>query len=404
MQQKIIRPHPKLHKLSHAYWGDTIGRPSSGFEIEELFKVIDSSTVEKYLIVEHPYHLDEYDGIPFDQYRFFQNYPNSILEYHDKIKSGQIRLIFLLQDWWCTLNHAEMKNYPNNEGVLKSLNLYKTIYHSLKDYNLLKNSRFVCAPSTEDVFQYVDWPIIQYNEPFMRYINIMTKVSFKEFSGFNKHFLWLNRRLRPHRLLALHQANKFNLLDNCILTALKWGYESQCDKQYHSQLLNYLPLHEIDLEFTNFKNAVVLGNDYNIETNEQDVPELSSIRSAANKCFVEIVSEFNCSNNKVFLTEKTARAIVNKKPFIIVGDKNSLAELRNNGYKTFDKFWDESYDQKENLLDRVNAIVEQMRNIVSNVNLKDNYSDEMKEILDHNYNTYYSEKTKLNKTYMEIFN
>lgn len=45
-----------------------------------------------------------------------------------------------------------------------------------------------------------------------------------------------------------------------------------------------------------------------------------------------------------FLTEKTYKCIKYAQPFVIVGTSGSLAQLRQDGYRTFDSVWDNSYD------------------------------------------------------------
>jgi hypothetical protein len=58
-----------------------------------------------------------------------------------------------------------------------------------------------------------------------------------------------------------------------------------------------------------------------------------------------------------FITEKTFKAILNKRPFILVGSPGTVQKLRDLGFKTFNDFWDESYDSIVNPSDRMQAIV-----------------------------------------------
>jgi hypothetical protein len=63
------------------------------------------------------------------------------------------------------------------------------------------------------------------------------------------------------------------------------------------------------------------------------------------KFFVEIISETYFNGNTFFVTEKTWRPILLKTPFIIQGSTGFLKNLKNMGFKTFDKWWDEGYDE-----------------------------------------------------------
>ena len=49
----------------------------------------------------------------------------------------------------------------------------------------------------------------------------------------------------------------------------------------------------------------------------------------------------------IFISEKTWKPIMVGHPFIMVGNKNNLKFLKDLGYKTFDKWIDESYDDIE---------------------------------------------------------
>jgi hypothetical protein len=60
--------------------------------------------------------------------------------------------------------------------------------------------------------------------------------------------------------------------------------------------------------------------------------------------FIDIVAETFVSGQTFFVTEKTVRPILLKKPFIIFGSQNYLEYLRQMGFRTFGDFWDETYD------------------------------------------------------------
>ena len=67
-----------------------------------------------------------------------------------------------------------------------------------------------------------------------------------------------------------------------------------------------------------------------------------------------------------FLTEKTWKAVKFGQPFVIVGPPNSLAALKDKGYKTFDHCIDNSYDKIQDNTDRWLSIVESLKSIVKN--------------------------------------
>lgn len=110
------------------------------------------------------------------------------------------------------------------------------------------------------------------------------------------------------------------------------------------------------------------------------------ITSHYQDCLVDIVSETHVSGNTYFITEKSTRPIWLKKPFVIFSAKNHLAYMRQQGFRTFGDFWDETYDGYEGrerylrILDLIDWIAGQSYN-----QLETMYWD-MQYTLDHNYN------------------
>ena len=52
-------------------------------------------------------------------------------------------------------------------------------------------------------------------------------------------------------------------------------------------------------------------------------------------------------NLNTHITEKTTRGIGTMMPFVLIGQPYTLKILKENGFKTFDEWWDESYDLEE---------------------------------------------------------
>jgi len=73
--------------------------------------------------------------------------------------------------------------------------------------------------------------------------------------------------------------------------------------------------------------------------------------------FVNLVNETHHPDNTVFITEKTYRSINYCRPFIINGDTGSLQYLKEMGFRTFDKFWDESYDTEKSDHKKISKII-----------------------------------------------
>ena len=106
-----------------------------------------------------------------------------------------------------------------------------------------------------------------------------------------------------------------------------------------------------------------------------------------NDSFVAIVSESRFAQPTANFSEKTLQVILNKKPFILLAPPFTLKYLKENfGFKTFDKFWDESYDEEVIHIERMKKIFSIIDDIQNKPisELQDIYM-QMKEIIDHNH-------------------
>ena len=81
--------------------------------------------------------------------------------------------------------------------------------------------------------------------------------------------------------------------------------------------------------------------------------------------FINLVNETHHPNNTVFVTEKTFRSIAHGKPFLINGDPCTLNYLKSVGFKTFEQWWDEKYDEIEDEWLRIEALLKIINNICS---------------------------------------
>lgn len=103
-----------------------------------------------------------------------------------------------------------------------------------------------------------------------------------------------------------------------------------------------------------------------------------------------------------FLTEKTFKVIYNLQPFIIVGAPGSLRRLQEIGFKTFDGFIDESYDEIYDDEKRMEAIITEMKRLCS-IDLKNWYHDQI-DILKFNQSQLIMDSSRINLLYHSILN
>ena len=252
------------------------------------------------------------------------------------------------------------------------------------------------------------------NEPEYYYTHYPAELPAKK----PKRFLFLNRRLRNHRSLTLAELihRKIDIDADFHMSFL--GSENKhisknADKE---TLFQSFAGNEDRYEYRTFDHiwnvfygkklpyAVSMDRDEWLAGSFLDrVTEMFPFRR---KSYVEIITEFTYKDDGlVCISEKLSQAILSKKPFIIVGDKNYLKVLKDLGFKTFNKRWSEKYDELEGR-DRILSIVDTIEQIQKETPIEtdelDNivYDDEMQSILDYNYMHY---KVIANKTYNRIF-
>ena len=113
--------------------------------------------------------------------------------------------------------------------------------------------------------------------------------------------------------------------------------------------------------------------------------------SAIVESFLHVVTETCFWDDRTHLTEKIFKPIVAQQPFILLGCTNNLKYLRSYGFKTFDAWWDEGYDQIQDPIKRLQAVV----NIIDDICKMSNEDLEamlrgMNRVLEHNYELFYS--------------
>jgi hypothetical protein len=73
--------------------------------------------------------------------------------------------------------------------------------------------------------------------------------------------------------------------------------------------------------------------------------------------FVYIITETVGDYPYPYFSEKTWKALVTGCPFMMVNARNSLAKLREFGFKTFSEWWSEEYDNKVTVADRIEGMI-----------------------------------------------
>jgi hypothetical protein len=226
---------------------------------------------------------------------------------------------------------------------------------------------------------------------------------FNYFSTSNKnnkklfHFLCFNLRVRPHRVCIFGelQTNP-KLLKKCVVslfgTTDKQPYNINSFYNIISSFLNDDYKHN-KLRLLEFYKNYDSTIDFIYDEGITPTTYYAINKEAHSNTFVNIVTETHTTPETIFLSEKIFKPIYSLQPFILIGSPNTLKKLKELGFKTFDKWWDESYDEEIDFTKRFEKIIDIME-IISEWSLDECYkiTQEMKTILNHNFDVLFKNK------------
>ena len=104
-----------------------------------------------------------------------------------------------------------------------------------------------------------------------------------------------------------------------------------------------------------------------------------------------VVTETVYFDSKLHLTEKIFKPIVAQRPFILVAAPGNLAYLKSYGFRTFDRWIDESYDAETDHYIRIEKITEEIAKLCAREPADlIMMHQEMQETLEYNFNHFYT--------------
>ena len=199
------------------------------------------------------------------------------------------------------------------------------------------------------------------------------------------YFLFKIRRPRDHRLVLLTRMANDGLLKkadwSCLNkiqydeSFLKWvteAYQFTFDGDKVKEIFNMTP-HRLETES---------GSNYH------DVSAWTDSHPEAYKnSYFYVCTETYVHGDYKSLTEKVFKPIVNFQPFLFVAYPGALKLLQDLGFKTFNGFIDESYDNEPDLYKRVNMIYIELQKLCNmSITELHNWYWSMEDILEHNRN------------------
>jgi hypothetical protein len=202
------------------------------------------------------------------------------------------------------------------------------------------------------------------------------------------HFLCFNRVNKLHRITIFSELMTNEKLVNKSITTLG-ATENGDPNQFHvmiqmgladsykhnkQRLLNFYQTYDSTKHF-------IYDHD-DLENNKAD----DINEGAHTSTFLNIITESLIDPRSVFFSEKTFKPIAMAQPFVIYGNPFSLKKLKEYGFKTFDRWWDESYDNETDFAIRSEKIINTLMDIASwDYDKCYQVTQEMRETLIHNF-------------------
>lgn len=245
----------------------------------------------------------------------------------------------------------ELYHLPKNSIVLCS-----------SSYNIdLDNKEYIThlfVPYWENIIKY------NYNPDYCKLLKLAIQLKIKR----NKLFLCYNRRPHKHRQNFVYNLYKEDLLQYGLTSLGRIDAAAVKSPLVSQRFVSKLPLtfDNTDLRQNQAQNLSV--NDY-LNT------------------FISIVTE-TFLDKTVFPSEKIYKPILMLHPFFVVSSKYYLKMLKELGYKTFGKWFDESYDEIDDYATRFDIIINEIKRLSKlTEEQKQNMLVEMLPVLTHNFRT-----------------
>lgn len=170
-----------------------------------------------------------------------------------------------------------------------------------------------------------------------------------DWNNCEKAFTSYNNNDKFHRYVLIDKLCKYNLVEQ--------GYVTFTNPKKNILFDDYQIKHY---------NLEVLKDEEDFVLNAPGRPEFSpmALPKSYLKGFVDIVTESNYTKETYFVTEKTAKPIATLKPFICVANQYYHKHLQEfYDLELYTELFDYSFDEKENLEERVEGVIQNIKKI-----------------------------------------
>ena len=287
-----------------------------------------------------------FDNKLFDNHKTIELDQNLIIAV--KLKKCKIVFAYLLEGYFNNMgvnwvnNLCQKYNFSKDDVIVITSNL---IHFSNNNFTIINYNYFGNHINFLSVSKLDSIKVTSYQNKYHQFLN----------NTFEFHFLCFNGIPRENRLLMFDELTTNPKLINKSITTLRG-----VDKNHWYDVPSW------------DNQKIGGGARLNID--------------AHLKCFLNIVTETMYDSDSIFISEKTYKPIYLCQPFIVFGNPYTLKKLHQLGYKTFDRWWDESYDTETDLKKRFDKILSILE-MISKLSLDEllGLKNEMRDVLIYNY-------------------
>jgi hypothetical protein len=289
------------------------------------------------------------------------------------------------------------ENFKDDAGHSRTTILLNTEKRSANKDSLLEKFNYIDVNYFFHIFAAADW---------YRGYQYSTALVPPERRKIAKKYITFNRitgNARTYRSFLIAELAKHNLLEHGHVS-----YSDTCPVHgaYKENILDAVSQYNISNDYANDTIKILdtinfplrIDSGESIPNGSQTIGPISELMES----FLHVVTETCFWNERTHLTEKIFKPIVARQPFVLLGCANNLQYLRSYGFKTFDSWWDESYDKIQDPILRLQAVVKIVNDICSmNESELEAMLRGMKYVLDYNYELFYS-KEFIQKAWCEL--
>ena len=270
-------------------------------------------------------------------------------------------------EWRLVLNLQDMLTFDEDDDIPRELLTIQAFYQEWADLNRIIVVIWPVGIGNrwpQDSFHCIEFSTHQYEtwESYKGSEDVLRKIFSRTNKDMQDNFVCMNRIQKPHRKIT---ASRLDVYKTGNISLQSAGRELKYPSPSYD---------EYNVHYDNLINLYGLTENFN-------------------SSFFSVITESQYVEPYGIITEKTFNAIVAGHPFLMVGHKGCLDDLRSYGFKTYPMIFDEEYQHLPNA-DRIDHMIEMNEHwFVQKLNATDIFEWDMEtsEVVDYNLNFLFDE-------------